>query len=199
MDLYLIRHGDNPAPAPGNIDPDLTEKGIEQARKLGERLKILAPERVYASTLTRAIQTARVACQDLLIPIEPRSELVEINFGRLREVTWEQYEQENPGYYAEWTRHETDLPYPGGESGADVARRVLPFIEELKASGLRRVAVVTHGGVIRTLLCAFLGLGQEKRFLFGAPLENTSITIVRWDAEEGKWYIHSLNDASHLR
>jgi broad specificity phosphatase PhoE len=183
MDIYLIRHGDNPAPIPGNLDPRLSEKGIAQAKKLGERMKILAPERVYTSTLNRAIQTAQYACAQISVPIEPRPELVEINFGRLREVTWEQYELENPGYYTEWSRHETDLPYPNGENGADVARRVLPFIEELMTGGLRRAAVVTHGGVIRVLLCAFLGLGQEKRFLFGAPLENTSVTTARWDAE----------------
>ena len=198
MDLLLIRHANNPDPGPAEIDPDLTETGITQAHRLGARLKSESIDCIYASTLRRARHTAQIASEYTGVPVEPREALREIHFGRLRQETWEDIEKDLPGYHAEWSRHLTDMPYPGGECGADVAARALPVIDEIIASGAARAAVVVHGGVIRSLLCAFLGLGQEKRFQFGAPLENTSITIVRWDAKKARYFIHSLNDYSHL-
>lgn len=198
MDLLLIRHGSNPEPGPAEIDPDLNEWGIAQAHRLGVRLQSERLDCIYTSPLRRALHTAQIIHEHTQAPLERREALREISFGRLRRETWEDIEKDLPGYHTEWSRHLTDLPYPGGECGADVAARALPVVEAILDSGASRAALVTHGGVIRSLLCVFLGLGQEKRFQFGAPLENTSLTLVRWDAKKVRYFIHSLNDYAHL-
>lgn len=55
-----------------------------------------------------------------------------------------------------------DLPYPGGECAADVIRRAGPVLERLAESGHERIAVVTHGGVIRTMAAWYLGMPLEN-------------------------------------
>jgi probable phosphoglycerate mutase len=198
MDLYLIRHGNNPTPGAAGLDPDLNEIGVAQAHRLGARLTGEGIERIYASNLRRALHTAQIVQVYVPVPLDVRPALREIDMGRLRRQTWAEIEADLPGYHAEWSRHAADLPYPEGECGADVLARALPVVDEILASGVQRAALVVHGGVIRSLLCAFLGLGQEQRFQFGAPLENTSVSIVRWDEKKARYFLHTFNDSTHL-
>lgn len=205
MEMLLVRHGEAAHNSPENYntalncpDPVLTEIGSAHARQLGERLRLTPPQRIYSSDLRRSVETAQIVADYVPAPLVIRAELREINMGRLFVSSWEEIEREMPGYAARWHRHDTDLPYPDGECGADVIRRCMPLIEEVVQSGLERVVIVTHGGTIRSLLCAFLGLPPQKRFLFGAPLENCGLTVVRWEAKRRSYLVHSVNDASHL-
>lgn len=209
MEILLVRHGDAARNTPQNFnaalscpDPELTSAGRDHAHQLGQRLCALSIQRIYTSDLRRAVQTAQVLADYLSAPVEPRAELREINMGRLFTATWEDVDKDLPGYSALWKLHEEDLPYPGGERGADVIRRAMPLIDEMVEAHrhLRdpRVVVVTHGGTIRSLLCAFLGIGAEKRFQFGAPLYNCGLTVVRSNAESGELTVHTVNDGSHL-
>ncbi len=205
MEIYLVRHGDAARNSPKNFnaalncpDPDLTEAGEAHAHQLGQRLGQTPIRRIYTSDLRRALHTAQILAEYNPAPVEVRGVLREINMGRLFLSTWEEIERDMPGYAARWHRHDSDLPYPGGECGADVIRRCMPLIEEILQTGHERVVIVTHGGTIRSLLCAFLGIGLEKRFLFGAPLENCGITAVRWDAKRRLFLVHSVNDSAHL-
>ncbi len=205
MEILLIRHGEAAHNTPENWnaeldcpDPELIEEGREQAEQLGRRLLQLPIQRIYSSDLRRAVETAQILAEYVRVPLEVRPELREINMGRLFLSTWEEIERDLPGYAARWHRHDTDLPYPGGENGADVIRRCMPLIEKIVQGDMERVAIVTHGGIIRSLLCAFLGIGPEKRFLFGAPLANCGLTVVRWNAKRASFLVHSVNDAAHL-
>ena len=118
--------------------------------------------------------------------------------GRRHFFTWEQIKLESPGVYDEWARHCTDLPYPGGECGQDVINRAMPLLDEILERCEERVAVVSHGGTIRSLLCAVLEIPQERRFFFGAPLDNCSLSVLRWDPAAGRFAVHTVNDAAHL-
>jgi broad specificity phosphatase PhoE len=205
MELLLVRHGEAAQNSPVNFnvilncpDPELTEAGKEHARQLGLRLRGTPIQRIYASDLKRAVQTAQILADYTQVPLESHAELREINMGRLFLSTWEEVERDLPGYAARWHRHDSDLPYPDGESGADVIRRSLPLVDAIAQSGMDRAVIVTHGGTIRSLLCAFLGIGPEKRFLFGAPLANCGLTSVRWDARRHVFLVHSVNETMHL-
>lgn len=92
---------------------------------------------------------------------------------------------------------EQDLPYPGGESAADVVKRVLPVMNEILASGDRAVAVVTHGGVIRSMTAHYLGMELSKTQLLASHLENCGITEF-WFREDGTAVLNRFNDYSHL-
>ena len=70
-EFYFIRHGESTSNAtPGfaagvDFDSPLTSKGLEQARLLGQRLKAedVRFDRVYSSSLTRAVQTTETMLQ----------------------------------------------------------------------------------------------------------------------------------------
>jgi broad specificity phosphatase PhoE len=202
MELLLIRHGEAQTPSPGNFsaekdrpDPELAERGLAQAERLGERLAGAGLRAVYSSDLIRARQTAEAVGRRAGLPVIIRASLREIHMGRLQHCSWEQYREVDPAFCTAWHRHGSDMPYPGGETGAQAAERAMRVVDEILGTGLEKVAVVTHGGIIRVLLCAALGIAQEKRFLFGPP-ENTSVTVLRHDGE--RFFIDGLNDAGHL-
>lgn len=204
MEIWLIRHGDTEGYSQENFskpknrfDPALNDKGIGQAEMLAHRLIGCGLQMIYASDLVRAVQTAEIINSTLNLPIETRAELREIDMGRLHHCSWEDIQREDPDICAQWHRHESDLPYPGGECGADAAKRTMKVIDKIVESGYEKVAVVCHGGIIRVALCAVLGIGQEKRFQFGPP-ENTSISVIRVDGEKKDFSVYSVNDAGHL-
>jgi broad specificity phosphatase PhoE len=99
----------------------------------------------------------------------------------------------------EFSLHLTDIPYPpDGECGADVWKRAIKVMDEIIDLDLNEVAVVTHGGVIRALISGFLGLSQARRFYIGAPPENCSMSIIKYNRNDNNFYVHSINDYAHL-
>jgi len=83
-DLFFIRHGEA-APGPSRMDRDfrLTARGRKQAHRLGRRLAALEikPERIYASTLTRARHTAEILAEHVPAPVRCRQDLIEHGAG----------------------------------------------------------------------------------------------------------------------
>jgi len=91
-----------------------------------------------------------------------------------------------------------EMVYPEGENGAMVLERVMPVIEEWIGSGYQSIAAVTHGGLIRILLCAFFGGDFARRLQFGTSLENCSITQVNYDAGKNAFSLERFNDYAHI-
>jgi len=100
-------------------------------------------------------------------------------------------------YYLEWQKHEADRPYPQGEAGVDVQKRVWPLLEEIVKQHSRDTAVVTHGGVIMVILSACIGLGLEKRFRFTPPAY-CSISTLSYNPYDSMWRVEQFNDTAHL-
>jgi probable phosphoglycerate mutase len=194
--IYLIRHGEKASKKENVMDIELTPKGFRQAELLGRRLVGSGIERIYASDMARAVQTAVTVNRFLNVPLEIRSFLREIDMGECETLGWEQAYERYPEFKAAFERHEADVPYPGGESGADVWNRARRTLDEIAQSGLRSAAVVAHGGTIRSILCGALGLPQERRFFLGNPPEHCGISILEYSG--GQYYLHSFNDCAHL-
>lgn len=201
MDLYLIRHGEcyNSSIQYYDVEkktmnPPLTEKRIEQATRLAARCRGVGFDAILSSDLTRALQTAEriAAAEPEEVQILPAFR--EIDMGEIYKESWSSY----PALYAEWLLHNEDLPYPNGENGADVWNRCKPALDEILEQQYKKVAIVTHGGTIRSILCGVLGIPQQKRFYLGSPLENCSITVLNYNEAEQRFYLHVLNDSSHL-
>ena len=127
-----------------------------------------------------------------------RPELREISFGEMEGMADEDIAVKYAAFKAEQDRMEEDLPYPGGECGADVVRRVLPVMEEIGRSGYKQAVVVTHGGVIRSITAYLLGMNLAKMRLIGNGLENCSITELTYLPEKNRFLLDRLNDYAHL-
>jgi broad specificity phosphatase PhoE len=159
--LLLARHGQSDWNAThrwqGHADRPLTDKGREQARALGERLRRTELDAVYSSDLRRAADTAvEVAAIHGLEPIRVPA-LREVDVGSWSGLTRDEVKQRFPQGYARWLDG-----FPGwddGESYEDMSARVLGAVREIAcAHEGGRALVVSHGGPIRAIHASALSL-----------------------------------------
>lgn len=197
MKIYLIRHGRQCSKL-CNVDVELSAEGFRQAALLGERLVSIPIDMVYSSNLQRAVQTAQMANQYWNAEHSIRTELREISFGEMEGMDDETIAEIYGDFKQQQERMEEDLPYPGGECAADVVRRADPVLREIAKSGCQNVAVITHGGVIRSLTAHYLGMDLAKVRLIGNGLENCGITELVYEAEKELFLVGRFNDYAHL-
>ena len=174
--VYLVRHAAPEGPDGrrylGQADPPLGRQGEEQARQLAGRLMAMTGgacfDAVFSSDLWRCVRTAQIAVEDCGTMVQALPWLREIDVGLWEGLTWEEARQRYPAESGERERDLTGVPFPEGESFADVRSRVVPgfqrLVEESVAAGHRRVLVVAHKGVNRVLLAHFHGLPLEDIF-----------------------------------
>ncbi len=195
--LYLIRHGRQSSRL-CNVDVELSAAGFRQAALVGERLVRERIQAVYSSALIRAEQTAQAANLYWNVEhiIEP--DLREIDFGRMEGLRDQEIRQRFGDLKREQQKMETDIPYPDGERAGDVIERVMPVLRRIAHGAEERVAVVTHGGVIRCAAAHILGMEPAKYRLLGRDLENCSITELRFDRGEERFTLERFNDYGHL-
>lgn len=202
MNIYLIRHGRQDS-TKCNDNVALCEVGREQARLVGERLKHYPLDALYSSNLIRAKETAQVIKEVLeeggsILPYETYEDLREISFGEMEGIENAEVKKRYMEFFAKRDLLEEDLPNPGGESGQDVYNRSFPIIEQIAASGYENVAIVTHGGTIRSLIAGILGMPQARRFLLGVDLENCSITQIAYYKQKQCFHVERFNDYAHI-
>jgi probable phosphoglycerate mutase len=160
--LFLARHGATTASAEdrfaGAIDTPLSDEGRRQARLLGERLARENIEAVYASPLSRAMETARLACREP----QPNPALREIAHGHWEGLTRTEAELRYPNEVAAWEEDPFTFAPEGGESGVAVLARALPAIREIveRHQG-QQVLVVSHKATLRLVLCSLLGIDAK--------------------------------------
>jgi broad specificity phosphatase PhoE len=112
--------------------------------------------------------------------------------GDIYLYSWSKY----PDIYHEWVKHEEDIPYPNGENGNMVWERCKDSLYKMLKDDFKQIAIIAHGGKIRSIICGILNIPQEKRFYIGFPPENCSISIIKY--ENNHFYLHTFNDYSHL-
>lgn len=198
MKLYLIRHG-RQASKLCNVDVELCQEGFQQAALLGQRLASEGIQIVFSSALTRAVQTAQAANLYWNVEHYMYPELNEISFGEMEGLSDEEIALRFWDFQQEQAKMEYDIPYPGGESAGDVVRRVIPVFRQIRESGYEKVAVVTHGGVIRSMTAHFLGMDMAKWRTLGTSLENCSITELNYSPRLRRYTLERFNDYAHLQ
>jgi broad specificity phosphatase PhoE len=160
--ILLARHGESvdnapPARIQGRRDPPLSELGREQARALADSIAGEGLAALWCSHKRRALETAEAVAART--GLEPRVDerLAEVDMGdwtgRLRA------DVERTPEWAAWLGGELDLRFPGGESVAELAERVLAALRDVASAPLPAL-VVCHGGPIRVALGAAGGEGS---------------------------------------
>lgn len=166
-ELILIRHAETDMAGTfcGHSDPELNTRGRTQLAELIDRLRMDQIGVVYTSDLRRAHATGTAIAEAFGIDCHVRRALREINFGQWEGITWNEIELRDNAYARRWIEEYPSLPAPDGESFHDFERRVL---DEVKVLSLKAetadssIAIVTHGGVLRTVLCALQGCSQDN-------------------------------------
>ncbi|MFU0828375.1 MAG: Phosphoglycerate mutase [Lachnoclostridium sp.] len=197
MQIYLIRHGKQNSTL-CNVDVELSKEGFMQADLLGKRLENYEIEAIYSSHLIRAVQTAQVVNKYVKKNHYIRENIAEISFGEMEGKSDEYINEHFAEFKTEQMKLKEDIPYPGGECGRDVYKRAILTINEIIQTDYNKVAVITHGGVIRALIAGLFGINMAKKLLLGFSLENTSITELVYDKKNDRFYLQRFNDYAHL-
>ena len=175
MICYLVRHGqDDETIRGGWSDHGLTVAGREQVLTLARSMiaERICIDRIVSSDLHRAKETADILSDQLNIPVTSHPGFREINNGTLAGMKHELATERFPGLY--WASLDYTEHYPGGESPEGFFLRVQSAWSELKTELAERpeetVLLVTHGGVIETILCIEHGIPlTNKRRYFSTP------------------------------
>ena len=160
--IYLVRHGETnwnrARRIQGSTDIPLNDTGRGQAAETGRLLARRSWDAVYASPLLRAYETASIIADELGLPTPtPVPELVERNYGAAEGLTGAEIEKRYPG------------AVPGRETREEVAARVVPAILALaEAHPGESIVVVSHGGVIRTILNTIAPLAPAEQIRNGS-------------------------------
>ena len=195
LSVYLLRHGQTPYNADGNrycgrTDIELTDKGIQQAEAVCQRLNGIRLDAVYSSPLSRARRTAELARSWKKVQTDDR--LIEIDFGGWENKTKEEFLAEDPGSWAKWIDDpEHNRAGNTGESGGEVIKRLDGFFSEmLTRHAGQTILVVGHNGTNRLYMAHKLGMPlRHYRRLFQ---ENSAITLFELD-DNGEFTLLKLN------
>ena len=184
--LTLVRHGESEWNKlnlfTGWRDPDLTEKGVAEAKAGGQRLKLagLRFDIAFTSGLKRAQRTLDLILAEVGqtgLEIIRDQALNERDYGELSGLNKDDARKRWGEAQVHIWRRSFDVPPPGGESLKDTAARVLPYYDakiwpQLKAG--RNVIVAAHGNSLRALIMRLEGLSGEaiiaRELATGVPL-----------------------------
>lgn len=150
--------------ATGWLDGELSERGRELARQLGDRRRAEA-DAVYSSDLGRAVETARIAFGET-VSIQLDERLRECDYGELNGHPVAEIDAERP--------HRIATPFPGGQSYLDVVERTRTFLEDLR---------VRHDGQCVIVISHSANRWALQHLLEGTPLEQ--LVCAPFDWQEG--------------
>ena len=212
--IYFVRHGESDSNADGIVRGEsamLSEKGIQQARAVAERIRKIGVGAIISSSFQRTLDTAAEISKVVDLQVEQSDLFVErrrpsITIGRhrtqdleSRRVMHEVFE----GYATETHRHSDE------ENFSDLRARVNAALSYLEDYPQDRICVVTHGIFLGVLFCAAINgpefSGRElQNALRAVDTDNTGVShfILREDHWASvpvmQWQIKNWNDSAHL-
>ena len=186
LTLFLVRHGATglpPGTLLGRTEADLSAEGRHQARALAG---LVPPDcACLLSPLARCRQTLEGMRQGGFRGSSSVDErLREMDFGHWEARRFDELDP-SPDQIAALSRYH-GFVFPGGESVDGFIARLRAVTDELRAragQGGERLLLLTHGGVIRTLVCLLLGLDARHYLLFS--IDPGSVTTIDLHPEGG--------------
>ncbi|HEY1928373.1 MAG TPA: histidine phosphatase family protein [Caulobacteraceae bacterium] len=192
--IFFVRHG-----AHDRLDRilcgrmagvTLSETGLDQARRVAERLSREPIAAIYVSPMERARQTAEPLAERLGVDPIVAEDLNEIDFGDWTGVSFEDL-RGHPAWEP-WIRERSRGRAPGGESMCEAQARVGRWISAARAAHPdAAVAAICHADVIKAAVCDALGLPLDHHHRL--EIGPGSISILRLD--DRGWRLRSLNEA----
>lgn len=212
--IYLVRHGESVANVEkrhGGPETPLTELGLQQAVFIAERVAAFPIQKIIASSMVRAQQTAQAISQTLDLPIETSDLFVETrgpselnNTEYMDPRALEAFKMLDDNYGKEGFR------LSDAEVFEDHTKRAQAALQLLAEQEAEHIAVVTHGLFLRILMAhVLLGpkpTGQEvQKIMWGMETQNTGLSILDYakpghvgEMREHPWQIFVWNDHAHL-
>ncbi|MBC7104647.1 MAG: histidine phosphatase family protein, partial [Firmicutes bacterium] len=150
----------------------------------------------YASSLTRAVETAEIIAAPHGLEVVRVPALREVNFGAWEGLTRDEIVSTFGSLYDEWWRRPLSTRLPEGESYSEVVARSWGALRDIvRRHAGQQVLVVSHGGVIRALVGFVLGMDLNQ--FWRLRQDNGALNILDFsDVDRGVLVL--FNDCSHL-
>jgi broad specificity phosphatase PhoE len=160
--VILMRHGETEWNREGRVmgrtPVELSAAGREQVAAAAEFARDLKLDLIVTSPLVRARQSAVIVAERLGgVELVEDGRLTEVEYGRWEGMTFQSLL--NDELYQRYKEHPVTIPTPGGETLAQAQSRGLAAVHDaMGANHGRRVLFVSHGDIIRTVICHFMRL-----------------------------------------
>jgi broad specificity phosphatase PhoE len=163
--IYLARHGESDWNAAnrfqGHSDRPLTDHGREQAKALADLVAAESVEAIYASPLSRALETARIVAARTGLAVVADEGLREVDTGSWSGLSRAEVQERYPQGFERWITG--GAGWEDGESYEEMAERVLAAVNRIAAAHPGgRVLLVSHGGPIRAIQAAADGMAISE-------------------------------------
>lgn len=164
MKILAVRHTSVNVPSGfcyGQSDVPLAPTFEKEKVEVLQRLSMETYQRVYSSPLTRCTELAESVWRGYPVVYDHR--LLEMNFGEWECRPWDEIAktEEAKAWFSDWV----NVACPGGESYLQLLARVQSFIQQIVSSHFgENILVVTHGGVIRSMISLLSGMDPKKTF-----------------------------------
>ncbi len=198
-EIYLARHGETDWNAvrrfQGQTEIALNQRGQRQAERLATRMHDVALAAIYASDLSRAVETAAPSARQQGLEVIKDARLRERHYGAFEGHLYAEVMHEFPDLYRGWQERDPQCDLGGGESLRQLAARCEAFLDEiaLKHQG-QTILIVTHGGVLD------LAYRHVKRLPLEVPRDwetpNAALNHVRF--QSNAWHLMFWADREHL-
>jgi broad specificity phosphatase PhoE len=192
VQLLLVRHALPLRSEPGQgSDPDLSEAGREQAKRLPDALARFPVSRLVSSPQRRAVQTAQPVADVLGLSVEIDERLAEYDRDMPVYIPIEEIAAENPEELARLASGHL----PSGVDEAAFQARITAAVADLVAACEHEdtIAVFSHGGVINVLLHQILGTQRLLSF----HVDYASVTRLL-SSRSGKLAVAAVNGTEHV-
>ena len=199
-EIYIIRHGESSSNIgrtfTGQIDAELSELGRAQAERVAKYFEKINVDAVFSSDLTRAVQTAQPFADSKGLEIVTSPELREINAGLWQGLPFTDIEKRFPDTYRVWRSDIGSSRCDGGESVADLAKRVYSYIlKTAKENEGKSVAIFTHATPVRSFL-SLVTQGDLHKMSDINWVKNASVS--KFLFENDSFSVEFTSDVSHL-
>ncbi len=199
--IFLTRHGQTDANSTytfqGHIDNHLNAQGYVQAQKLVNYFTNHNLQKIYTSDLVRTVETAKPTAEAHNSEIIRLSALKEISFGEWEGLTYEEIKTKWPKDIEAFFKKPAEVKISGGESFREVQNRAWEAFKEIvqKYDDESDIFIVSHGGTVRTILCAVMNLDLNE--MWKISIDNAGISCIL-QLENRSW-IKNINDTNFLK
>ena len=184
--IIMVRHGESETNVrkvfTGQLDAPLTENGHEQARLMARYLDKYKVDKIYASSLERAIETAQAIADRQNCPMEKSDALKEIYSGFWQGLTFGEIAEKYPENYQVWKNDIGFATPDGGETCKQLYDRVTAFFEKVLTEPEETVCLVCHAIPIRMMEsyihCGCVAGAQEISWV-----PNASVTVYEYNGK----------------
>jgi probable phosphoglycerate mutase len=161
--IYLLRHGVvqgfSRKTYIGRVDIPLNSQGIDQAKAWQRFFLGNLPPKIFCSDLKRCVAFAKIIAGTFSDRIYIEKALREITLGRWEGVAMEDIRLKEPEQWARRGGNLKGFRPPGGESFADLAKRVIPVFQQICENAVSDMIIVGHAGVNRVILADIMDIG----------------------------------------